>query len=435
MGIAAALMASLLSGLPIWVCLSLVSLLFMWFSGVSLHMLVSTMYAGVDQYALIAVTGFLLVAILFDKAGIAQDLIKMVERFIGSSRSGLAVVTIASCAVFAAISSSGPATVATIGGIMIPSMIRSKYTARFAGAVASSGGALGILIPPSNPFLMYGIIASQSIASLFLAGVIPGIIMAIALSITASLCVKYFPKYARVKGEDPAAEGERQKKLTFLGALQAFYEGKWALIAIILLLGGIYAGFFTPIEAAEVTIFYTLCIGLFVTKKLKFKDIYTAMADTVKLSGTLIILVAAGFAFARLLTVQGVPQALGSSIQGISKDPIVVLLIIMALMIFIGTWAETFSQIIVLTPIFLPIITPLGIDPIHFGVLFVVTAEIGFLTPPFGANLFVGMKIANLTLEEISIAVLPFIVAYTVVLLILVFFPAISLFLPRLVFG
>jgi C4-dicarboxylate transporter DctM subunit len=138
----------------------------------------------------------------------------------------------------------------------------------------------------------------------------------------------------------------------------------------------ICAGFF--IEAAEVTIFYTLCVGLFVTKKLKFKDIYTSLADTVKLSGTLIILVAAGFAFARLLTVEGIPQALGMSIQGISKDPIVVLLIIMALMIFIGTWAETFSQIIVLTPIFLPIITPLGIDPIHFGVLFVVTAEIGF---------------------------------------------------------
>ena len=207
------------------------------------------------------------------------------------------------------------------------------------------------------------------------------------------------------------------------------------MIAIILLLGGIYAGFFTPIEAAEVTIFYTLLIGLFVTKKLKFRDIYASMADTVKLSGTLIILVAAGFAFARLLTVQGVPQALGASIQGVSQDPLVVLLIIMALMIFIGTWAETFSQIIVLTPIFLPIITPLGIDPIHFGVLFVVTAEIGFLTPPFGANLFVGMKLADLTLEEISISVLPFIGAYAVVLLILVFFPEISLFLPRLVFG
>jgi C4-dicarboxylate transporter, DctM subunit len=396
-------------------------------------MLVSTMYAGVDQYALIAVTGFLLVANLFDKAGIAQDLIRMVEHFIGKSRSGLAVITIASCAIFAAVSSSGPATVATIGGIMIPSMMRSNYTAKFAGAVASSGGALGILIPPSNPFLMYGIIASQSIASLFLSGVIPGIIMAIALSITASFCVKYFPRYARAGGAELSPEGQR--KLTFLGAIRAINEGKWALIAIILLLGGIYAGFFTPIEAAEVTIFYTFCVGLFITKKLKFKDIYIAIADTVKLSGTLIILVAAGFAFARLLTVQGVPQALGAALQGISKDPIVVLLIIMGLMIFIGTWAETFSQIIVLTPIFLPIVIPMGIDPIHFGVLFVVTAEIGFLTPPFGANLFVGMKIANLTLEELSIAVLPFIVAYIVVLLILVFFPEISLFLPRLVFG
>jgi C4-dicarboxylate transporter DctM subunit len=432
MAIAATLFGFLLSGLPIWVCLGLVSLLFLWTSGVSLHMLVSTMYAGVDQYALIAVTGFLLVASLFDRAGIAQDLIRMVERFIGPSRSGLAVITIVSCAIFAAVSSSGPATVATIGGIMIPSMVRSRYTSKFAGAVASSGGALGILIPPSNPFLMYGIIASQSIAALFLAGVLPGLLMALGLAATARLCVRYFPRYSRIHGEGTF---RREKKLTLREALEAIGDGKWALGSIFLLLGGIYAGFFTPIEAAEVTIFYTLFVGVFVTKKLKPKDIYAALADTLKLSGTLIILVAAGFAFARLLTVKGIPQALGMSIQGISHNPVVVLLIIMALMIFIGTWAETFSQIIVLTPIFLPIVTPLGIDPIHFGVLFVVTAEIGFLTPPFGANLFVGMKIANLTLEEISIAVLPFIAAYAVVLLILVFFPEISLFLPRLVFG
>ena len=435
MGITVSLVVFLLTGLPIFVSLGLVALIFMWVSGISLHMLVSSLYAGVDQYALIAVTGFLLVANLFEKAGIAEELVNMVKRFLGASRSGLAVITIVSCAIFAAVSSSGPATVATIGGIMIPSMIRSKYTPKFAGAVASSGGALGILIPPSNPFLMYGIIANQSIAALFLSGVIPGIIMAIALSITSSICLKYFPRYARGTDEANRKDEGPYKKLSFREGLSAVWEAKWALFAVVLLLGGIYAGFFTPIEAAEVTIFYTLCVGLFVTRKLKLKDVYASLANTLKLSGTLIILVAAGFAFARLLTVQEVPQRLGLSIEGISQNPIVVLLIIMALMIFIGTWAETFSQIIVLTPIFLPLVTRLGVDPIHFGVLFVVCAEIGFLTPPFGANLFVGMKLANISLEEISLASIPFILAYVVVLLILVFFPEISLFLPRLVFG
>jgi C4-dicarboxylate transporter DctM subunit len=174
---------------------------------------------------------------------------------------------------------------------------------------------------------------------------------------------------------------------------------------------------------------------MFVTKKMTLPDLYTALKNTLRLTGTLIILVAAGFAFARLLTLEGIPQALGRSVAGMSTNKNVILLIIMAFMIFIGTWAETFSQIIVLTPIFLPVVTALGVDPIHFGVLFVVSAQIGFNTPPFGANLFVGMKIAGVSLETLSKAVLPFILTYTVVLIILVLFPEISLFLPRLVFG
>ncbi|UCF97859.1 MAG: TRAP transporter large permease [Spirochaetaceae bacterium] len=431
MALALVLVGLLVTGLPIYVCLGLTALIFFYSSGINMHILVRTLYSGVDQYPLIAVTGFLMVASLFDKAGITEELVTMVKRFMASFRSGLAVITIASCAVFAAVTGSGPATVATIGGLMIPAMIGARYTRKFAGAVASSGGALGILIPPSNPFLMYGIIAGQSIAALFLAGVIPGLIMAAALSLTSAILLKWFPRYATIGQE----EERIYEKMTVLKALKTIWDAKWALFAIILLLGGIYAGLFTPLEAAEVTIFYTLVVGLFITRKMKIKDIYDALVNTLRLSGTLIILVAAGFVFARLLTIEGIPQALGRGIAGVSDNGVVILLIIMAFMIFIGTWAETFSQIIVLTPIFLPVVTRLGVNPIHFGVLFVVTAEIGFLTPPFGANLFVGMKIAKISLEDISKAVLPFILTYIVVLVILVLFPEISLFLPRLVFG
>lgn len=431
MALALVLVGLLVTGLPIYVCLGLTALIFFYTSGINMHILVRTLYSGVDQYPLIAVTGFLMVASLFDKAGITQELVTMVKRFMASFRSGLAVITIASCAVFAAVTGSGPATVATIGGLMIPAMIAAKYTRKFAGAVASSGGALGILIPPSNPFLMYGIIAGQSIAALFLAGVIPGLIMAAALSLTSAILLKWFPRYATVGQEEERV----YEKMTVLKALKTIWDARWALFAIVLLLGGIYAGLFTPLEAAEVTIFYTLVVGLFITRKMKLKDIYGALVNTLRLSGTLIILVAAGFVFARLLTIEGIPQALGRGIAGVSENGVVILLIIMAFMIFIGTWAETFSQIIVLTPIFLPVVTRLGVNPIHFGVLFVVTAEIGFLTPPFGANLFVGMKIAKISLEDISKSVLPFILTYVIVLVILVLFPEISLFLPRMVFG
>lgn len=429
--IALTLLALLLTGLPIYVALTLTSLLFFWLHHLPMHILVRTLYAGVDQYPLIAVTGFLLVASLFDKAGITDELVTMVKRFMAFSRSGLAVVTIVACAVFAAVTGSGPATVATIGGVMIPAMIRAKYTPRFAGAVASSGGALGILIPPSNPFIMYGVIANQSIGALFVAGLVPGLLMAGALSLTSVILLRWFPRMASSGVEDvPDARG-----LALRDVLGVLWDAKWALVAIVLLLGGIYAGFFTPIEAAEVTIFYSLVVGLFVTRKMTLRDVYDALANALRLSGTLIILVAAAFVFARLLTIEGIPQALGQSIGTLSDNRMVILFIIMAFMLFIGTWAETFSQIVILTPIFLPIVMSLGVDPIHFGVLFVVTAEIGFLTPPFGANLFVGMKIADVSLEAISRSVLPFILTYLVVLVILVLVPDISLFLPRLLFG
>lgn len=416
-------------GLPIYVCLGMVVVIFLGIEGIPVQFLVRGFYAGIDQYPLIAVTGFILVGYLFESAGITDGLISLVKRLMQSFKAGLAVITIVACAVFAAVTGSGPATVATIGGVMIPAMIAIGYDRKFAGAVSVSGGALGILIPPSNPFLMYGIIASQSIGALFLAGVLPGILMTIALSFTA-----WFILHLKSRKEDYQTENVQKVALKPKDVFLAFWDAKWSLIAIFLLLGGIYAGFFTPIEAAEVTVFYTLIVGLFITKRLNAKNIYEALQRTVRLSGTLIILVGAGVAFSKLLTIMHIPQELGNSLGGLSFGKNVILLLIMGVMIFVGTWCETFSQIIILTPIFLPVVMRLGVDPIHFGVLFVVTAEIGFLTPPVGANLFVGMKIAKVSLEEISKSTLPFVLTYIVVLLLLVFIPEISLFLPNLVF-
>ncbi|MBC8452373.1 MAG: TRAP transporter large permease subunit, partial [Spirochaetes bacterium] len=250
----------LVSGLPIFVCLGLVTMIFMFAEGIPLQLLVRSLYAGVDQYTLIAVTGFILVGYLFESAGITDALINLVKKLMQSFKAGLAVVTIVACAVFAAVTGSGPATVATIGGVMIPSMIAAGYDRRFSGAVAVSGGALGILIPPSNPFLMYGIIASQSIGALFLAGILPGIIMTAALSVMAGILLNRSLKNDKNGIIDTEKDKGPKEKLTAKIVIKAFWEAKWAIVAIFLLLGGIYAGFFTPIEAAEVTVFYTLFV-------------------------------------------------------------------------------------------------------------------------------------------------------------------------------
>lgn len=429
------LVVCLLLGFPIYLCLGLTALIFFAVNDLPLNFVIKSWYSGVDQYALVAVSGFLLVGYLFEESGITDDLISVVRRMMGSFRAGLAVITIISCTIFAAIIGSGPAAVATVGGIMIPAMVRAGYSRSFASATAASGGALGILIPPSNPFLIYGIVAGLSIADLFAAGVVPGLMMSAALSVTSMIVLRR--KWATSTGSDPvfghspAADAESSADP---GERPGVWRAKWALMAIVLLLGGIYSGLFTPIESAEVTIFYALFIGVFVKRTLNFAKVWSVLRRTLLMTGTLVILVASASGFGRLLTIMNIPQSIAASIASVSNEPMVILLIILALLIFIGTWAETLSMVIVLTPIFLPIVKALGINPIHFGVLFVVVAEIGFLTPPFGANLFVGMKIGKIRLEQISLAALPYLFAYLVILVILAFFPGISLWLPGLLF-
>ncbi|MDR1536208.1 MAG: TRAP transporter large permease [Planctomycetota bacterium] len=428
------LVVLLLMGMPIYVALGLTTMIFMIQGGMDPALVAKAMYAGADQYPLIAVTGFILVGNLFEKAGITSEVINLAHSFMGRSKLGLAIITIASCAIFAAVSGSGPATVATIGGLMIPAMIKAGYPASFAGGVSAAGGGLGVLIPPSNPFLMYGIIARESIAALFISGLIPGLVLAVALSFTSSILTKRHAKNMNEQDDGPPA-GSAKRKKGAIYAFGAFYNSKWAILAIFTLLGGIYLGFFTPIEAAEVTVFYTIVIGLFVTRAMTVRDIWEALVKTMSMSGTLLILVAIATAFGRLITMYQIPDAMGKALSEVTSNPEAMLLIIVAILIFVGTWAETFSMIVVLTPVFLPIVVNLGVDPIHFGVIFVVSCVIGFLTPPFGCNLFVAVQLTGLRLEVIFKAVLPFLLTYIAVLVLLIYFPSLSTFLPRLIYG
>ncbi|BAQ11631.1 TRAP-type C4-dicarboxylate transport system, large permease component [Bacillus sp. OxB-1] len=303
---------------------------------------------------------------------------------------------------------------------MFPAMVKKGYDPGFSAAVSASGGGLGILIPPSIPLIMYGILASVSISDMFLAGFGPGSVAALLLMLT----VLVISKRKGYKGSG--------KKIDTKEVLGALWGAKWALFTPIIILGGIYGGIFTPTESAVVAVIYALIIGLFVHKELTFKRIKQSLISSSLMTGAILIILSTAAAFSKLISIYQIPNMLGQHILGISNNPLVILFLISVLVLIVGTFMETISILIILTPLFLPIVTQLGIDPIHFGIILVLGAEIGLLTPPVGLNLFVASGISNLSIERISLAVVPFILAMLVALILVVLIPQISTFLPAL---
>jgi C4-dicarboxylate transporter DctM subunit len=353
-------------------------------------------------------------------SGVTRQIIEVVRKPAGIMHGGLGVATILACMFFSAISGSGPGTVAAVGSLMIPSMIRAGYDRAYAGAVASSGGTLGILIPPSNPMIIYGVIASVSITGMFLAGMVPGLMIGLAHCFVAWLVAK------RLKFV------EKPEKFNFMDFLKACWQGKWALASPVVILGGIYAGIFTPVEASIVAVFWALFVGGLINRQLTFGKLYQALQDGVMISGTVLVIVGTSTLFGQLLTFEQAPTRMANMILAISADWFIVMLMMIAVFYVLGMFMETLSTIIILTPVLLPVVTKLGIDPIHFGIIFVVTNEVAFLTPPLGVNLFVASKMADVSLERLAIHVLPHIAAITVCILILAYFPIFSTWLPHL---
>ena len=410
----------LILGVPIGHALGGATLLVLYAQGIPGVFLPQTAFNTTDSFPLVAVPFFVLAGYLMEYGGLSLRLVNLASAVIGHVTGGFACVTILACMFFAAMSGSGPATVAAIGTLMIPAMIRARYDPAFAGAVASTGGTLGIMIPPSNPMIIYGVVGNVSVTQLFIAGIVPGILTGLIL-IGASwwLCRRY--------GFVGGTERPSARRL-----LQAVLDARWALLAPIIVLGGIYGGIFTPTEASVVAAVYGLLVGLFVYRELNWRKIYQALLNAVLVGGSVTIIVGLASGFGRLLTQYQIPQELAAYTLSWSTNPFVVLMIINVGLIIIGTFMETLATIILLTPILLPLVVELGVDPIHFGILLVITSEIGFLTPPLGVNLFVAMGIANVTLEQISKAVWPYIVVLTLVTILLTAVPQISLWLPRL---
>ena len=410
----------LLMGVPIAFTIGVATMAALWVGGIPFTFLSQNLFSAVDSFTIMAVPFFILAGALMETGGLSRRLIDVANALVGRYIGGLGMVTILACAFFAAISGSSPATVAAIGCMMIPVMIKKGYSKTFSASVAASGGGLGILIPPSIPMIIYGVVGSVSIGQMFLAGIIPGIIISAILLSTA-----YF--IARKNGYKGSNE-----PFIFKDFLKVLREATWALLAPVIILGGIYGGIFTPTESAVVAVAYGLIVGLFVYKELKWKDIPAVFIRAAMVTGSVIIIVGMAAAFSKLITMYQIPTMLAQGLLNISENKLVVLALINVAILFAGMFMETLSLIIIFTPLFLPIVMDLGVNPIHFGIILVIGAEIGLMTPPVGVNLFVASGISGVSMEKMSRGILPFILTMIIGLFIMTYVPKISLFLPQL---
>ncbi|WP_136799937.1 MULTISPECIES: TRAP transporter large permease [Desulfosediminicola] len=413
------LIASLVLGMPIFMSLAIATFGSLMVSGFPLSMIPQTLYSGVDNFPLLAIPCFIVAGSLMEHGGITRHIINVVKRPAANLYGGLGIATILACMFFSAISGSGPGTVAAVGSLLIPAMIKQGYSKEYAGAVSSSGGSLGILIPPSNPMIIYAVIANVSVTGMFMAGMIPGLI----IGVSQCLVAWYIARKKGFKGEAGTFEWKVFGK--------ECWDAKWSLATPLVILGGIYSGIFTPVEASVVAVFWGLLVGGLIYRELSGPKIMTALVDGVMIGGTVLVIVGTSTMFGQLLTLEQVPVKLASLITSISENKFVVMLLLVGVFYVLGMFMETLSTIIILTPILLPVVVSLGIDPIHFGVIFVVTNEIAFLTPPLGVNLFVASKLSGVSLERLSINVFPYIIAITLCVLLLLFVPALSTWLPR----
>ena len=382
-----------------------------------------SMYTGVEPFPLVTVPLFVFAGSLMEQGGMARRIVNMAQSMIGNYTGSLGLVAVLGCAFFAALSGSGPATTAAIGAVMIPSMIKQKWDPAMGGAIAAAGGALGSLIPPSNLMIIYGIVAEPSIPRLFLAGFIPGFVATALLMLTV---------YIIAKKRNYVSDGS---EFSWSEVRRTMVDGKWAILAPFIILGGIYSGAFTPTEAASVAVFYALLIGGVAYRELTIKKIFACLKVTAMISGAVLIIVGPAKAFGELMSLLSVPDMIGEALSGVTESPFLLLMIIAVILIITGMFLESIAQIILLTPLLLPIVMALGIDPIVFGIIMVISCEVGFLTPPVGANLFVAARITNLGIDKISIAVLPFLLAYIGVLIFVSLFPGLITWLPDLVYG
>ena len=403
-------------GLPIFIALGIGPLVELILNGEPLEGFAQTLYSGVDQCTLMAIPCFVLAGAIMGRSGITQDLVDMMKAAVGKVSGGLAIVTILACTFFAAISGSGPGTVAAVGALLIPAMKKERYDEDFAAAVSASGGVLGVLIPPSNPLIVYGVITSASIGDLFIAGIVPGLLMSFLMMGTVFLI-------SQVRGY----AGGNAFHVRALAV--SIWNGKYSLMMPVIVLGGIYTGMVTPVEAAVVAVLYALVVAMLVKRTLTFRGLWDCFTESSTVCGGLTIIMGTAVFFGEYMTMNMIPQSLAAFIIEFVSSKYTLLIIICIFLLIIGTFMETLATTMILTPILLPVITTFDIDVIQFGVIMVVTNAIGMLTPPLGLNLFVACNLTGLSLEQVSSQVIPFICALILGLALIAFIPWLSLVL------
>ncbi len=407
---------------PIGISLGMSSLVTIFASGVvQPTYLAQGLVTGADSFSLMAVPFFVLAGELMATGGISRRLLNIADAFLGRKYGGLALVTVVACMFFAAISGSGPATVAAIGGLTIPSMLKQGYDRPFAGAISAAAGSIGVIIPPSIPMVMFCVATGVSVGAMFMGGVIPGLLIGVSLCLYSSL---YSKKHKYINAEAaPFSWGNVGRSLA---------DGIWALLVPVIILGGIYGGIFTPTEAAAVAVAYGLIVGLFVYRDLKAKDLYRIFGSAALTTATIMVILGTATTFGRILTLERIPTMIADFFESVAKGPIMLMILINILLLIVGCFMETNAAIIILAPIFLPIVESMGINPVHFGIVMVVNLAIGFVTPPLGVNLFVACNVANAKLEEICKGILPILGVMIVDLLLITYVEPLSTFLPAL---
>lgn len=383
---------------------------------------IRSMLGGLDSFPLLAVPMFVLSGIIMAKGGISRKLFDVFAFFMGKRTAGMPCAVVVTCLFYGAISGSAPATVAAVGSMTIPILSEMGYEKKFSTALVAVAGGLGVIIPPSIPFIMYGMASGASVSDLFLAGIIPGLLI-------GGLLMLYAYCYCRKHGEDAEKKQAMVGKLHEKGLWNVLKESAFALLSPVIILGCIYSGVASPTEAAVISVFYALVISLFVYKSIRMREIWGILVEAIRTYATILFILAAAIAFSRVLTLMQVPQEVSGWILTHFTNPVILLLVINGFLLLVGMVMDTTPAILILTPILLPIVEAVGMDPIHFGIVMVVNLAIGFVTPPIGVNLFVAGSLSDIPVMEIAKKAMPMILYFLAALLVITFVPGISLIL------
>ena len=414
------LVVLMLTGMPISISLGLTVLTFLFtMTEVPVQSVALKLFTGIEKFEIMAIPFFILAGNFLTHGGVARRMIRFATSMIGHWHGGLGLAGVMACALFAAVSGSSPATVVAIGSVILPAMVKQGFPNKFGAGILTTSGSLGILIPPSIAMVMFSVSTNVSVGSMFIAGIVPGIALAIALGTTTW--------YIARKNDYP-----RMPKATWGERLVAFKDSIWGLMLIVVVMGGIYSGIFTPTEAAAMAAVYAFIVAVFVYKDMPLKKVPKVLLDSASMSAMLLYIITNAVLFSFLMTSENIPQAMADWMINQGFGPVAFLLVVNLLLLLAGNVMEPSSIILILAPILFPVAVKLGINPVHFGILIVVNMEVGMCHPPVGLNLYVASGITKMGISELTMAVMPWLLTMMAFLGVVTYWPGLTLWLPRL---